>query len=72
MTVKVRPPIVSVPVRDAPLVLGAAEKPTVPFPDPDAPDVTVSHAVLFDTAVQAQPDVAVMPTLPLPPPPATA
>ena len=44
-TVTVCPPIVSVPVRAAP-VLAATPNDTVPLPVPDAPLVTVSHAAL--------------------------
>jgi hypothetical protein len=66
LTVKVRPPIVSVPLRDVVVVLGSALKPTVPAPVPAAPDVTVSQLLLL-VAVQSQPAGAVMPTLPVPP-----
>ena len=59
--------MVSVPVRAAP-VFAAAENPTVPLPDPELPDVTVSQLVLFETAVHVQPAGAVTPTVPLPPP----
>ena len=41
---------------------------TVPFPVPDAPEVTVSQLVLLLTAVQAQPLPAVTLTLLVPPP----
>lgn len=55
-TVKVRPPIVMVPERLVGLVFGATEYWTVPFPSPDAPDVTVSHAALLE-ALHEQPAV---------------
>jgi hypothetical protein len=67
VTVKVLPPIVNVPLLGDVVVLAAAEKPTVPLPDPDAPDVIVSQLVLLDAAVHAQPASAVTPTLPVPP-----
>jgi len=38
----------------------------VPLPVPLLPDVTVSQLVLFDIAVQLQPDEAVTETDPLP------
>ena len=70
MTVKVRPAIVSVPVRDDALVFAATLKPTVPFPEPAAPDVIVIQAALL-TALHAQPALAVTPTVPEPPAAAT-
>ncbi len=71
VTVKVLPAIVSVPVRDDVDVLADTPKLTEPFPDPDAPAVTVSQPVLLLTAVQAQPEGAVTATVPVPPPDAT-
>jgi hypothetical protein len=67
VTVKVLPPIVNVPLRGDVVVFAAAENPTVPLPDPDAPDVTVSQLVLLELAVHAHPAGAVTPTLPVPP-----
>jgi hypothetical protein len=64
-TVNVRPAIVSVPDRPAPVV-AATVKFTLPSPVPLAPDVTVIHGtLLFD--VHAQPALAVTDTVPLPP-----
>jgi hypothetical protein len=65
-TVNVWPPMVSVPVRAAP-VFAAMVNVTVPFPVPDAPPVTVSQAAL---AVAVQVHVladAVTATEPAPP-----
>ena len=62
-TVKVCPPMVSVPVRAAP-VFAATEYPTEPLPEPLAPLVIVSHAA-FDVAVQAHPAPAVTLTVPV-------
>jgi hypothetical protein len=67
LTVNVLPPIVSVPVMGDVVVFAAAENPTVPLPDPDAPDVIVSQLVLLELAVHAHPAGAVTPTLPVPP-----
>ena len=64
LTVNVSYPIVIVPLRGGP-ALGATENPTVPFPDPLEPDVTVIQAASL-TAVQEQPD-AETPTLLDPP-----
>ena len=50
-TVKVCPPMVSVPVRAAP-VFAATANATVPWPAPDAALVTVNHAA-FARAVHA-------------------
>ena len=66
VTVKVRPAIVSVALRAAVDVLGAASNVTLPAPLPDAPDVTVSQAALLD-ALQEQPVGASTVTLPDPP-----
>jgi hypothetical protein len=66
VTVNVCPPIVKVPVRTAP-VLAAALNPTVPFPVPDAPLVSVSQPA-FAVAVQVHVDAeAVTVTEPEPP-----
>ena len=59
------PPIVSVPCRDAP-VCPAAVKPTDPFPEPLAPEVTVSQLALL-VAVHPQPLPLETLTEPLPP-----
>jgi hypothetical protein len=71
VSANVMPPIAIVPVRTVDPEFGAAENVTVPFPVPLAPAVTVSHPVPLapTTAVHAQPDGAVTPTEPLPPPP---
>jgi hypothetical protein len=66
VTVKVTPPIVSVPVRFVPAVLAAAVKLTVPFPDPDAPAVIVNQLSLL-VAVHEQPVGAVTDVEPVPP-----
>jgi hypothetical protein len=65
VTVKVCPAAVSVPLRAAP-VLAAIEKPTVPFPVPLAPDVTVIKLALL-VAVQPQVEVVITFTVPEPP-----
>jgi len=52
VTVKVCPPIVSVPVRLFALAFAATLYVTVPLPVVDAPPVIVSHAT-FEAAVQA-------------------
>jgi hypothetical protein len=67
VTVNVLPPIVSVPLMGDVVVFAAAEKPTVPLPDPELPDVMVSQLALLELAVHAQPAGAVTPTLPVPP-----
>ena len=67
--VKVCPAIVSVPVRSDP-GLAAIANATVPFPLPDAPEVTVIQ-LAFDAAVHAQPLAADTPTVPLDVPKAT-
>jgi hypothetical protein len=59
VTVKVIPPAVIVPVRDAPVLFAVAEYWTVPLPAPDVPLVMVSHSGLFDIAVQVQ-DVVIL------------
>jgi hypothetical protein len=71
LTVKVCPPMVSVPLRGVVDVFAVALKPTLPGPLPLAPDVTVSHPVLLLVAVQLQPAWVVTPTLPVPPGSAT-
>ena len=65
VTVNVRPAIVSVPIRDAP-VLAATLNATVPFPLPVAPEVIDNHASLLD-AVQGHSADAVTVTLLAPP-----
>ncbi len=67
VTVNVFPAMVKVPVRDDVEVLADALNVTVPLPDPDAPDVMVSHPVLLLTAVHAQPAGALTDTVPVPP-----
>ena len=66
VTVNVLPAAVSVPVRIVPAVLAATVNATVPFPDPDAPPVTVIHVLLL-VAVHAQPAAVVTALLPVPP-----
>jgi hypothetical protein len=63
-TVNVCPAMVIVPLRAAP-VFKAAVNPTVPFPVPAAPLVTVIHASLL-TAVQAHAFAVLTPTFPEP------
>jgi hypothetical protein len=58
------PAIERVPVLDELPVFAATEYPTVPFPDPLAPDAIVIHPAP-DEAVQAQPPPEVTATLPL-------
>ena len=69
VSVKVWPPMVSVPERDPPVVAAAVYW-TVPLPLPLAPDVIVIHGALL-VAVHAQPAAAVTATLPVPPAGAT-
>jgi len=57
--------MVKVPLRAAP-VLVATENPTVPFPVPLAPDVTVIKPALL-AALQPQVDVVMTFTVPDPP-----
>jgi hypothetical protein len=64
-TVKVFPPIVTVPLRAAP-VFGATTKLTDPLPVPLAPAVMLIHDA-FGTAVHAHPAAAVTATIPAPP-----
>jgi hypothetical protein len=66
LTVKVFPPIVSVPLRAVVDGFAVALNATDPVPLPDAPDVTVNHVSLL-VAVQAQPAAAVTATVPVPP-----
>jgi hypothetical protein len=61
------PPTVTIALRDAELVLTVAATLALPFPDPLAPLVTVSHDALL-VAVQVQPVGAVTIDEPLPPP----
>ena len=68
VTLKLCPPIVSVPVRELVLLLAAALNATVPLPLPLAPPVTVSHDVLLLTPVHAHPAGDVTPVEPVPPP----
>jgi hypothetical protein len=65
VTVKVRPAMVSVPLRAGPVVAAAAYW-TSPLPLPLEPDEIVSHGALLD-AVQPQPFPALTVTLPLDP-----
>jgi hypothetical protein len=60
------PAMLIVPVREGP-VFAAAVKPTVPFPFPLAPLVTVIQPASL-TAVQLQPDVVATENVELPPP----
>ena len=69
-TVKVCPPMVTVPVRLVPAVLAATLRPTVPLPVPEAPEVTAIHAALL-VAVRAQPLVPLTDTATGPPDAAT-
>jgi hypothetical protein len=62
VSVNVAPAIVSVAMRDEPVEFAAYDTPTMPFPDPEAPDAIVANAA-GDVAVQAQPAPAVTPTL---------
>ena len=66
LTVKVAPPIVSVPLRALVVEFAAAENATVPLPEPLAPDVIVNHESLL-AAVQLQPASVVTPVDPVPP-----
>lgn len=66
VTVKERPPIISVAVLDAVEVLGAAVKATEPEPVPLAPPAIVTHDALL-VADHAQPVGAVTATAPPPP-----
>jgi hypothetical protein len=67
VTVTVWPAIVTVALRDEAAVFAVAVTPTVPFPDPLAPLVGVSHAALL-VAVHVHPAGAVSVTESLPPP----
>jgi hypothetical protein len=66
VTVNVLPAMVSVPVRDVVAVVAATANVTVPFAEPEAPPVTVSHDALL-VALHAHPAPAATPTVPLPP-----
>ena len=70
VTLKLCPPIVSVPVRDAVLLLATALKATVPLPLPPAPPVIVSHELLL-VPVHEQPAGDVTSVEPVPPPAGT-
>jgi hypothetical protein len=65
-TVKVKPAIVSVPLRLDVVAFAAMVNATVPEPDPDAPDVIVIHDALL-VAVHAHPAASVRVLLPVPP-----
>jgi hypothetical protein len=71
VTVKVWPPMVSVPVRCDELGFAVALKLTVPLPLPPAALVIVSQDVSLLTAVHEQPLGAVIAVEPVPPPNAT-
>ena len=58
VTVRVWPAIVTEPVREDVDVFAATESETVPFPVPDAPEVTEIQDAVLD-AVQLQPEVPV-------------
>ena len=64
---KVCPAIVTDPVRPVVTVFAATVSPTVPFPLPLAPELTVIHVAPL-VADQTQPVVVVTPTVALPPP----
>jgi hypothetical protein len=70
VTVKLRPAIVSVPVRCDASGFIAAENATVPFPVPLAPLVIVNQLAPL-VAVQLQPAAPVTADVPVPPPNAT-
>ena len=65
VNVKVRPPIVRLPLRDAVVLFAATSKATVPLPEPVAPAVMRTHATLL-VAVQAHPIELVTATVPFP------
>ena len=67
VTLKVCPPMVTVPVRGVPTVLAATVNDTVPLPVPVAPAVTVIQLAPL-VAVRAQPVVPVTVTVAAPPP----
>ncbi len=58
--------MVTVPASPLVLVLAAIDRPTVPLPEPLAPEVTVIQEALLD-AVHEQPLFAVTATLVVPP-----
>ena len=64
VTVKVCPATLNVPVRAVVAVLAVALNATVPLPLPLAPDVIVNQDVVVE-AVQAHPEAALTPTLPV-------
>jgi hypothetical protein len=70
LTVNVCPPMSMVPLLGEALEFAAAEKTTVPLPEPDVPVVTAIQVAL-DCAVQAHPADAVTFVLPVPPAAAT-
>jgi hypothetical protein len=65
VTVKVWSPMEIVPVR-VPPASAATAYPTVPSPEPEAPDVIAIHEALL-AAVQEHPAVALMGIVPAPP-----
>jgi len=67
VTVKICPPIVSVPILCVPFGFAVTLKAVVPPPLPVAPLVIVSQVVSLLDAVQAQPFGAVMAVEPVPP-----
>jgi hypothetical protein len=67
VTLKVWPPIVSVPLRGFVAALAAALKLTEPVPAPVAPLVTVNQPVSLLTPVHEQPVGAVTAVDPVPP-----
>jgi hypothetical protein len=69
VTVCVRPPIVSVPVRELPVEFGATVNVIVRDPEPDVLNVI---QLADDVAVQKQPDATVSETVASPPPGNTA
>src|SRR5580704_17563243 len=69
VTVTACPAMIMAPARGAP-VSAATVYPTVPLPLPDAPEVIVIHGTSL-TAVQLQPEPAVIGMVPAPPPAAT-
>jgi hypothetical protein len=64
--VNVDPAMVSVPLRVLVVAFAATLKPTVPEPDPDAPEVIVIHGAPL-VAFHTQPADAVTVLLPVPP-----
>ncbi len=64
VTVNTRPPIVSEPVRAVVGVFAVIEYTTLPFPEPDAPLLTVNQEAEL-AAVQLHPEAVVTPTNPV-------